>query len=96
MSSYVIFVPEALSAAAADLSGIGEALRGATATAASPTTGIVAAAHDEVSAAIAKLFGTYGQNFHALGAQSASFHDRFVQAFREGQAAYARTETGNA
>src|ERR1700722_18203067 len=95
MSSYVIVVPEALSAAAADLSGIGDALRGATAAAASPTTGIVAAASDEVSTAIAKLFGTYGQNFHALSAQSASFHDRFVQAFRAGEAAYASTEAAN-
>ena len=56
----------------------------------------MAAARDEVSAAIARLFGNYGQDFQALSAQSASFHDRFVQAFREGEAAYARTETANA
>ncbi|ORV38303.1 hypothetical protein AWC00_21795, partial [Mycobacterium conspicuum] len=88
--------PEALSAAASDLSGIGAAIRGATSAASTPTTGIMAAAQDEVSAAIAKLFGAYGQNFQALSAQSTSFHDRFVAAFREGEAAYARTENGNA
>src|SRR5271155_455484 len=96
MSSYVIAVPEALSAASADLSGIGESIRAATAVAAPSTTGIVPPALDEVSAAIARLFGTYGQDFHALSAQSASFHDRFVQAFNTGEAAYVSTEAANA
>ena len=36
--------------------------------AASSTTGIVAAGRDEVSAAIARLFGSYGQDFQALSA----------------------------
>ncbi len=52
MSSYLIAAPEALATASADLSGIGEAIREATAAAAPSTTGIAAPALDEVSAAI--------------------------------------------
>ena len=69
MSSFVIAAPEVLASASADLSGIGEAIREATAGAASSTTGIVPSALDEVSAAISHLFGSYGQEFQALSAQ---------------------------
>lgn len=40
----------------------------------------VYAAADEVSAAIAELFGAHGQEFQALSAQASAFHDRFVRA----------------
>ena len=46
------------------------AINDANASAAGPTTGLVAAAEDEVSAAIAKLFGGYGQQYQALARQS--------------------------
>jgi PE family len=72
--------PEFLASAATDLSNIGSTLRGATASAAIPTTGVLAAAEDEVSAAIAAVFSAHGQGFQALGAQAAAFHDQFVQA----------------
>ena len=72
MSSYLIAAPEALATASADLSGIGEAIREATTAAAPSTTGIVPAAADEVSAAIGRLFGTFGEDFHALSAQAAA------------------------
>jgi hypothetical protein len=48
MSSVVVATPEAFAAASQDLTGIGAAIRAANA--AAPTTGIAAAAHDEVSA----------------------------------------------
>jgi len=51
--SYVIAGPEALTSAAADIAGIGSTLSAANAAAATPTTGILAAASDEVSTAIA-------------------------------------------
>jgi PE family len=92
MSSYVIAAPERLAAASADLGGIGEAIRAAHAAAASSTTGIVAAAGDEVSASIAALFGSHAREFEALSAQSALFHDRFVQALSSGAGAYAGAE----
>ena len=96
MSSYVIAAPEALASASADLSGIGEAIRQATAAAAPSTTGIVPPALDEVSAAITRLFGTYGQQFQSLSAQSALFHSGFVQALSSGGSAYLGAEAANA
>src|SRR5271168_2950759 len=96
MSSYLIAAPEALAAASADLSGIGEAIREATAAAAPSTTGIAAPALDEVSAAITKLFGSYGAEFQALSAQTAQFHSAFTQLLSSGGAAYVATEAASA
>ncbi|MGA7055182.1 MAG: PE family protein, partial [Mycobacterium sp.] len=66
MSSLLFAAPESLASASADVSGIGEAIRAATASAVPSTTGIAPAAADEVSAAISGLFGTFGQDFHAV------------------------------
>ncbi len=49
--SFVFAMPELVAAAAADLAGIGSTVGSATATAAVPTTQVVAAGADEVSAA---------------------------------------------
>ena len=54
--SFVIAVPEFVASAATDLSNIGSTLTAANAVAAAPTTGVLAAAEDEVSAAIASVF----------------------------------------
>ena len=78
--SFVIAAPEMMTSAATDLATIGSALSDAKAAAATPTTGVLAAAEDEVSAAIAAVFSAHGQGFAALGAQAAAFHDQFVQA----------------
>ena len=78
--SYVIAAPEMMAAAAADLATIGSDLSAAHTAAAAQTTGMLAAAEDEVSAAIAALFSAHGQGFQALGAQAAAFHAQFVQA----------------
>ncbi|WP_415823742.1 PE family protein, partial [Mycobacterium basiliense] len=96
MSSYVIAVPEALAAAATDFSGIGEAVRRASAAAAGSTTNLLAAGADEVSAAIAGLFGSHAQEYQALSAQVTVFHDRFVQTIAAGSGAYAAAEAANA
>jgi hypothetical protein len=66
MASYVIATPESLAAGAASLSGIGSAIGQAGAAAAATTTQVLPAAGDEVSAAIAKLFGSYSQEYHAI------------------------------
>ena len=94
--SYVFASPELIAAASGDLTGIGSAIREANAAAAGSTTQVVAAAQDEVSAAIARLFGGYGQEFQALSAQTALFHDRFVQALSSGGGLYAAAEAANA
>jgi hypothetical protein len=70
--SFVIAAPEFVSAAASDVAGIGEAVRAATASALPSTTGIPAAAGDEVSAAVSRVFGAFGQQFQSLSAQSAA------------------------
>jgi hypothetical protein len=54
--SYLIAAPEILGSTATDLASIARTLNTANASAAAPTTGILAAAKDEVSAAVAALF----------------------------------------
>ncbi|WP_068188585.1 PE family protein [Mycobacterium sp. UM_CSW] len=93
--SFVITEPELVTAAADDLAGIRSNLSEATAAAAAPTTGIAAAAADEVSAAISQVFGTYGREFHAAAAQAAVFHDEFVSLLNGSAAAYLGTEIAN-
>ena len=78
--SHVVAVPEMLASAATDLERISSSLSAANAAAEAPTTAVVAAAGDEVSAAIASLFSRYGQESQALSAQAAVFHSQFAQA----------------
>jgi len=95
MSSYVIAAPEALAVASGDLTELHEAIREATAAAASSTTGVVAAAGDEVSAAIANIFGGYAEEFQTLTAQATLFHSEFAQALNAAAATYAAAEAAN-
>ena len=94
--SFVIAVPELVQGAAQDLAGIGSSLAEATASVAGPTTGIAAAAHDEVSVAIASMFGGVGQEFQALGAQAQAFHAQFVDVMNASAGAYGSAEAANA
>ena len=90
--SYVFAAPELVESAAQDLAGISSALGQATSAAAAPTTSVLAAGADEVSAAIAQLFGAHGQEFQAISAQAAAFHDEFVGLLNAGAGAYASAE----
>ncbi len=90
--SFVIAAPEMLISAAIDLSNIGSTLRAAHAAAAVPITGVLAAAEDEVSAAIAAVFSAHGESFEALGAQAAAFQTEFVRALTGAATAYAGVE----
>ncbi len=94
--AYLITAPETLASTAADVQGIGSAISAAGANAAGPTTGLLAAADDEVSAAIANLFGAYGQEYHAVLSQAATFHNSFTQALAAAASAYAQAEAANA
>ncbi|OBH04135.1 hypothetical protein A5696_05600 [Mycobacterium sp. E2699] len=94
--SFVIATPELVESAAQDLAGIRSALAEAAATAAGPTTGIATAAQDEVSVAIASLFGNFGQEFQAVSAQAQAFHQQFVSLMNAGAGAYASAEAANA
>jgi hypothetical protein len=95
MSSYVNAVPEAFAAVSGDLTGIEEAIKGASAEAAPSTRGIVAAAGDEVSAAITSFFGSYAEDFQTLTAQATLFHSQFVHALSAAGAGYAAAEASN-
>ncbi|EAY59649.1 PE-PGRS family protein, partial [Mycobacterium tuberculosis C] len=57
--SFVIAAPETLVRAASDLANIGSTLGAANAAALGPTTELLAAGADEVSAAIASLFAAH-------------------------------------
>ncbi|OBI78626.1 PE family protein [Mycobacterium asiaticum] len=94
--SFVRTAPELVSGAAGNLSGIGSTLTQATAAAAGPTTAVATAAADEVSAAIAKLFGAFGQEFQQVSAQAAAFHAEFLRLIDGSAAAYLGAEIANA
>jgi len=75
---------------------IGFTISAANAAAAAPTTGLLAAGADEVSAAVAALFGAHGQAHQALSAQAAAFHQEFVRALSAGAGSYAGAEAAAA
>jgi hypothetical protein len=91
----VIAAPEMIASAASDVANIGSTLNAANAAAVAPTTGILTAAEDEVSAAIAALVSGHGQAYQALAAQAAAFHEQFVQALTAGAGSYVGAEAAN-
>jgi PE family len=92
MSSFLIAAPPSLVAAAADFTSIASATNEANTAAAAFTTGVVPAAADEVSTAIAGLFGTYARDYQSLSARAALFHEEFVGALSSSAGAYAAGE----
>lgn len=94
--SFILTTPEALVTAASDIAGIGSTINAANAAAAVPTTGILAAAADEVSTQIAALFSTHGQAYQQISAQLGAFHDKFVLAMSSSASQYATAEAGAA
>ncbi|OBA83974.1 PE family protein [Mycobacterium sp. 1164966.3] len=94
--SYVFTAPDMLANAAGNVADIGSAISTASANAAVPTTALLPAAEDEVSAAIAKLFGAYGEEYQALVAQAEAFHAQFTQNLAAAGSAYTEAEAGNA
>jgi hypothetical protein len=91
----LVTAPELLASTAAEVEEIGSAIADANANAAGPTTRLVAAAEDEVSAAIAKLFAGYGQQYRAVLTQATAFHDKFAQTLAAAGNTYAQAEAGN-
>ncbi|VAZ83754.1 putative PE family protein PE23 [Mycobacterium persicum] len=89
-------VPDVMNAAAGNLAEIGSAMSAANAAAAPPTTGLVAMAADQVSAAVATVFATHAQDYQALSAKMAAFHDQFVRTLSNGAGAYLGAEIANA
>jgi hypothetical protein len=94
--SFVTAQPEALAAAAGSLAGIGAVMNSGNAAAAAPTTGVIPAAADEVSALIAAQFAAHAQMYQAMAAQAAAIHEQFVTALGTSAGSYAATEAANA
>lgn len=94
--SYLVTMPDRVTAAAENLAGIGSSLQEVTTAASAPTTGIAAAAADEVSAAVAQLFGGFGAEFQYVSNQGAVFHAEFVRLLNGSAAAYLSTDIANA
>ncbi|OBG39405.1 PE-PPE domain-containing protein [Mycobacterium sp. E3198] len=90
--AYVQAQPQAIVTTAADVAALGSMLDEAGATTAARTTGVAAAAADEVSAAVAGLFNAYGQQWRALIGRVATLHGDFAQALAAAGNAYATTE----
>ncbi len=93
--SFVTTQPDMLTAAAAQLSGIGSELNAQNAAAAVPTTAVVPAAADEVSALTAAQFVSHSHIYQAISAQAAAVHDLFVNVLGASAGSYATTEAAN-
>ncbi|OBI41307.1 hypothetical protein A5707_07880 [Mycobacterium kyorinense] len=93
--SFVTTQPEALTAAAASLQGIGSTLTAQNAAAAAPTTGVVPAAADTVSALQATQFAAYGTLYQQVSAQATAIHEMFVNTLGASAGAYGATEAVN-
>jgi hypothetical protein len=94
--SFVTTRPEALTAAAGSLQGIGSAMSAQNAAAAAPTTAVVPAAADEVSALTAAQFAAHAEMYQAVSTQAAAIHDMFVNTLGTSAGSYAATEAANA
>ena len=94
--SFVTTQPEMLTVAAASLQGIGSAMTAGNAAAAAPTTGVIPAAADEVSALTAAQFAAHAEMYQAISAQAAAIHEMFVNTMGISAGSYAATEVANA
>ncbi len=94
--SFVVAVPDAVATAAENVANIGSTLNAASSAAAANTTGVLAAASDEVSTAIASLFSSHAAQYQYASAQAAAFHAQFVQLLQGAGGAYAATEAASA
>lgn len=94
--SFVTTQPEALGAAATSLTSIGSTMSAQNAAAAAPTTGLVPAAADEVSALTATQFAVHAQMYQAVSAHAEAIHQLFVSTLGTSATSYAATEVANA
>ncbi len=93
--SYVSTQPVELTAAADNLQGIGSTMTAQNTAAAAPTTGVIPAAADEVSALTAAQFATHAEMYQVVSAQAAAIHEMFVSTLGASARSYAATEAAN-
>jgi len=94
--SFVTTQPEMLAAAAGDLRAVGSAMAANNSAAAGPTTGVIPAAADAVSALTATQFAMHAAMYQAISAEAEAIHQGFVATLSASAASYAATEAANA
>jgi PE family len=94
--SFVTTLPAMLLSAAGELQSIGVAVAAGDAAAAAPTTGVVPAAADEVSALTAAQFAAHGALYQEVSAQATAIRELFVSTLATSAGSYAATEAANA
>lgn len=93
--SLLSVVPEAVSAASNGLEDLGSALQSVSAAAAGQTTAIAPSGADEISSAIAGIFGSHGHEFQALNARALAFQAEFSRPLNGGALQYVSAELAN-
>ncbi|MBV8182738.1 MAG: PE family protein [Mycobacterium sp.] len=93
---FVTTQPEMLASTAGSLQAIGSAMAANNSAAAGPTTGVIPAAADEVSALTATQFAIHAAMYRAISAQAAAIHQQFVATLSDSATSYAATEAANA
>ncbi|MBS9533812.1 PE family protein [Mycobacterium sp. M1] len=93
--SFVSALPEELTATAADLHRVGELVTAQNAAAAAPTTGVIPAAADEVSALTAAQFARHAQLYQVISKRAAVVHALFVSTLQHSAQSYAATDAAN-
>lgn len=94
--SQLVMRAQPIGAAAMQVAEIGPAIGQANAAAAGPTTSVVAAAADEVSASLAAMFNTYAQQAQALLKQATTFQSEFARTLAAAARSYLDAEAANA
>lgn len=94
--SFVSIVPENLSAAADNLQSVGSRIQAQNTASLGPTTGLIPAASDEVSAVTAMQFAAHAHTYQAVSAQATAIHQMFVTTLAAAANSYANTEAANA
>jgi len=93
--SFLTTQPEELAAAAGKLDTVGAAMDAQNVAAAAPTTGVIPAAADEVSALQASLFTAYGTLYQQVSAEAAATYQMFVNTLQISAGTYADAEAAN-
>nr|WP_081287665.1 PE domain-containing protein [Mycobacterium asiaticum] len=93
---FLMAAPDLMTAAAANAAGIGSSIGAANLAALSPTSTVLAAAADEVSAAIASLFANHALDYQTFSAQVAGSYEQFVRTLSAASGAYAAAEAASA
>jgi PE family/PPE-SVP subfamily C-terminal region len=94
--SFLTALPEELLAAQGTLQGILSNLAAQNAGAAAPTTTIIPAAADPVSAQQAGIFSTYGTQYQTIAAEAQTLQEQYVNTLGVSSGTYSATEAANA